>query len=119
MLKNIVLVLFSLFIFNCSETDSMSVKSEPSVLISAEFISKNEYKIVCYGYPKPELTGVARRASAERAARMNAHYFVRQRFDSSVNPGVHGRVEKIVTNNDYAIIHYIIKRKSLKSRLLK
>ncbi len=119
MLKKIFFIMLSLSILSCSAQEPILLQSKPPALISADFISNDEYRIVCYGYPKPDLTGVARRASAERAAKMNAHYFVRQRFDSSVNPGTDGTVKKITSHEDYAIIHYIVKKKNLKAKLLK
>ena len=112
--------LLQLFIFislaasvSCSTAPDMNVKASHA-LVSERFISDTEYEIVCLGYPKDDLTGVQREESAKLAARLNAYYFINERFGDSVSPDRDGRTEKITMYDGYCEIKYVVKKANLK-----
>jgi len=118
-MKKVLLVVMLGFILSCNSQDTVSVKSGRPALIREGFLSKNSYEILCYGFPKDELQGIQRAQSAKRAAILNAYYFTKQRFNDTVKPDMDGKIKKITVDDDYAVIHFIINKKNLKTRLLK
>ena len=94
-------------------------KTEQDVLISKKFLDNNSFSIVCKGFPKEDLTGIARLESAKRAALLNAYFFIQQEFDESVAPDKDGRVEKFDAGENQATVYYILKKDGLKGRVKK
>ena len=85
-------------------------EDKEGVLISRKFIDDSTYEIVCKGFPKRELDGVARIESSKRAALMNAYYFAQNTFDDSVAPERDGMAREFKIRDEYAIVKYVIKK---------
>ena len=119
MKKSTGLFLLSFVLLVSCKTDTPpmvggSPRSEEDILISAGFVDDNTYRIVCRGYPMPEYTGVQAENTAMEAARLNAIYFVKRDFDSSVDPGIYGSVERYERMNEHVVVYYIVRKKDLK-----
>ncbi|NLV69236.1 MAG: hypothetical protein GXY14_16345 [Spirochaetes bacterium] len=110
---SILIVIVTGAILSCSSSDELEVQSLPS-LISEEFVSDNTYEVVCRGFPKQGLDGFQKNESAKRAALLNAYYFVRARFDDSIQPDRDGTVVKYDVMDEFAIVQYRIKKSNLK-----
>jgi hypothetical protein len=110
----VVLLLLLAFVINCEEESA-----ERRIVVSKEFIDSNTFEIVVNGYPKESLQGIARSASAKRAALLNAYIQIKKEFDDSVAPDRDGSVKKFEFGRDRATVYYTVKKRGLKSRLRK
>ncbi len=86
-------------------------------LIYKKFKDKNTFLIACSGTAMADAKGIARFETAKRAALMNVYYFVRETFHDSVSPERDGRIDRVEAAGDTAIVHYIIRKRDLKSHL--
>jgi len=86
-------------------------------LIYKKFKDRNTFMIACSGSAMADAKGIARFESAKRAALMNVYYFVRETFHDSVSPERDGRVDRVEAAGDSAVVHYIIRKRDLKSYL--
>jgi len=86
-----------------------------NALISKGFLDDNRYSIVCRGYSKENLVGVAMSESAKRAALLTAYFYAQQVFDDTVAPDKDGNVDKYELNDNSATVFYVISKKNLKS----
>jgi hypothetical protein len=111
-MRKILFLLFilPLILMSCDD-------NRDNVLISNKFIDDNTYEIVCKGFPKESLSGVARVESSKRAALLNAYHFTRNTFGDKVAPDKEGAAEEYTLKGDYAVITYVIKKKNLKKML--
>ena len=105
-MKSPFLIMFAVLLaasaFSCSSGEQVNVQSLPS-LISEEFVSDDIYEVVCRGFPKQGLSGVQKDESARRAALLNAYYFVRARFDDTVQPDRDGSVVKYDVQDEFTV----------------
>ncbi len=111
-MKNILFLFFMLPLIFISCDDSSD-----NILISKKFIDDNTYEIVCKGYPKRNLAGVAKVESSKRAALLNAYHFTKNSFGDNVIPDKEGSTEEINIKDNYAVITYVIKKKNLRKLL--
>ncbi len=111
-MKNILFlfIILPLILISCDDSDN-------NILISKKFVDDNTYEIVCKGYPKGSLTGIAKVESSKRAALLNAYHFTRNAFGDKVKPDKEGTAEEYNINDNYAVITYVIKKKNLKKLL--
>lgn len=91
----------------------------PDIIISKGFRGSNTYLIVCKGFPKEGTDGLQRRETAKEAALMNAQFIARDIFNATVDPVRNGLAKKFTVNDEYAVVHYEIRKKNLKARLRK
>ncbi len=119
MKKIISIIAMSLALYTgCSSNTPLFVQSNPS-FISEEFTSDDTYIIVCRGYAKPGLKGLAIRESAQEGARLSAYYFVMEKFDETVKPEVDGKVLKYEMEDNSAIVYFEVHKSNLKKRIKK
>lgn len=118
-MKKLLVASLLFIIASCNSSNDIKVTSGTPALIREGFIEKDKYEVLCYGFPQKGLTGIAKRQSSQRAAILNAYYYIKVKFNDSVLPDRDGRVIKMTDTDDYAIVHYVIKKRNLKSRLLK
>jgi len=116
---NLIVAAVLFLMLSCSNSgDIKNVQGIPT-LIKEGFINDNEYEIICIGFPKEGLSGIQKEESAKRAALLNAYFYAGNRFDNTVIPDRDGRVNKMDVSDEYATVHYIIKKDKLKSRVKK
>ena len=112
-----IVVLAMLNCSNKSVRHGNAPLKEEDVLISQKFLDDNSYLIVCRGFPKEDLEGMARSLSAEKSAQLNAMYFTQKVFNDDLDPVKFGTVEKYVKYDDHVVIHYLIRKEGLKNSL--
>ena len=95
----------------------VSGPTSQQVLVTKGFIDDNTYRIVCRGFPEKGLTGVAKTESSRQAARLNAYVFIQSEFVDAVAPGRYGTVEKYDFTDEYAVIHFVLRKKGLRKML--
>lgn len=92
-------------------------KKTDEVLIKKGFRDDNSWIVIVRGYPKQDLTGVARMESAKRAALLNAYYFAKLTFDDTVAPDTDGKAVKWEISRMSAVVHYVISKPGLKNHI--
>ncbi len=85
-------------------------------LVYKKFKDDHTLLIACRGNVKEGTIGVARFESAKRAALMNIYYFIRKDFGDSIDPRRDGSVKGVEFSGDAAVVHYVIKKKNIRSR---
>ena len=116
----ILLLIVVLSLLKCSNKSARlgdAPLKEEDVLISQKFLDDNTYLIVCRGFPKQELEGMAGDLSAEKSAQLNAMYFTQKVFNDDLDPVKYGTVKKFVKYDDHVVIHYLIRKNGLKNSL--
>lgn len=113
LLAALILCLAGAALFAGDETETQNI------IISKGFKSRNVYLIVCKGFPKDGTDGIQRRETAKEAALMNAQFIARDIFNDTVDPVRNGIAKKFTVNDDFAVVHYEIRKKNLKARLRK
>lgn len=119
MKRMIILVVSALSVTlftGCFSDGIKDVRSMPG-FISEEFTSDDTYMIVCRGYPKPGLTGLSKKESAQEGALLTAHAFIIYKFEDTVKPDVDGEVIKYIIEDDAAVIYFQIRKKNIKKYL--
>lgn len=97
-MKKLLSLLFIVFMTSCASD---------KILIKAEKMSKDQYLVVCKGYPKEGLTSSLQRSeTAKEAALINAQRYAAERLKDVDT--TRGTIYKFNFNGEYAIIHYII-----------
>lgn len=111
MKRSALLALFCLFLSCYPETE---VSNNKEVVVEKSFRDDNTFVIVCNGWPKDTLTGLARAQSAREAALINAQFSSKDLFDESIDTVKNGTVEKYEVLDDYARVYYVITKTDLK-----
>ncbi len=94
-------------------------KDSKDIIENKYFKNSNTYVIECRGFPREGVTGRARIETAKEAALMNAQFYTKDMFDGSVDVVRNGTIDKYDIQDDYVVIHYIIKYKGLQKLIKK
>ena len=111
---SLLFVMVFLSVMSCDEGGGGAASGG---LVSRKFISSDEYRIVCRGYPLKDSRGLARIESARRAARLSAEYYAGRIFDSTVKPARDGEIIRYRDYEDFSVIYFVITKKRLRNRL--
>ena len=91
-----------------------------TVLVSEKMLSKNTYRIVARGYPRPGLTDKKKiEGTAKEAAILNAQLLARDRFIDSFDVIQNGKIERIIVNADSVDVWYLLSWPNIKLYLKK
>lgn len=115
--KRSLLFIFVMVFLSVMSCDEGGGGAASGALVSRKFISSDEYRIVCRGYPLKDSRGLARIESARWAARMNAEHYARKVFGRTVDPARDGEIIRYRDYEDYSVIYFVIKKKGLRNRL--
>jgi len=113
------LMLAVIAVWSCSDKNGRKGPAFRESLISKGFVDDNTYRVVCRGFPLAGAEDIQKVESAKRAAILNAYAFIKSEFGDRVAPDREGNVEKMDIRDEYVILHFVIKKKRLRSLQLK
>jgi hypothetical protein len=96
------------------DDDKTESAGKKEIVEKQYFKNENTFVIICKGWPKEGLTGVAQADSAKEAALINAQFTCRDLFAKSVDVVRNGTIEKYTVYDDYVTIQYVLKFQGLR-----